>query len=43
MKPDLKVSAGDSGAQPAGEVHAVVNIDTPIGYATNPVVSVGTV
>ncbi|MEI9924295.1 MAG: hypothetical protein WDN50_12885 [Bradyrhizobium sp.] len=43
MKPDLKESTGDSGAQPAGGVHAVINIDTPIGQAANRVVSVGIV
>src|SRR6202161_33495 len=43
MKSNLKVSAGDSGAQAAGGVGAVMNIDAPPEQATNPVVSVGTV
>src|SRR6202451_3581001 len=43
MKSNLKVSAGDSGAQAAGGVGAVMNIDAPPEPATNPVVSVGTV
>src|SRR3984957_10336401 len=43
MKSNLKVSAGDSGAQAAGGVGAGMNIDAPPEQSTNPVVSVGTV
>ena len=43
MKSNLKMSIGDSGAQTVSGVRAVTNLDTPIGQAINPVVSVGTV
>ena len=43
MKSNLKVSVDDSGARAVGGVRAVTNLDTPIGQASKPVVSTGTV
>ena len=43
MTSNLRVSEGDSGAPAVGSVRAVMNLDTPIGQAIDPVVSVGTV
>src|ERR1700733_4430528 len=43
MKSNIKVSVGESGAQAVGDVRAATNLDTRIGQAINPVVSVGTV